>query len=153
MLRAGLRGDVVNLSQIQADQNLVTIGQIPNEPFHRSRQFFDQSRYGDNLFASSDAWLLIDINDFEFVTTGQIVFANCTNVSDGLARSNRVARNIKPEDEVYLPVGVFNQFFEFWGAINNPVRWWCFTIRFFDGHILSPSMLLGGQKFRATPFR
>ena len=52
-------------SQIEADQNALRIGHVPDHPSQRQRQLLDQGGGGDDLLAPGQGRLAVDIDDIQ----------------------------------------------------------------------------------------
>ena len=67
-------------SQVEAHKDSVLVGHVADEPAQRLWQFLDERRGGDDLLALGQRWLLVDVDDFQFVAILEVLLANRRDV-------------------------------------------------------------------------
>ena len=71
-------------SQVEAQQDTMGLRHVADESPQGKRQFLDQSRGGDDLFALRQSWVLGNIHDFQFIATVEVLLADFANIHDRL---------------------------------------------------------------------
>jgi hypothetical protein len=70
------------LSELEAEEDFLGIGEIADDAAERRRQLLDQRRRRQNLVLLGQLRILQDVDDLELIAAGQIGFADALEVLD-----------------------------------------------------------------------
>jgi hypothetical protein len=84
--------------KIEALQNLLGIGEIPDESSKGQGQLLDQGGSGDDLFLFQEGRLLIDVNHLEIIPAPEMFLTDPLNILDGANGNGCSASHIKSQD-------------------------------------------------------
>src|SRR6185312_10011496 len=83
--------------EIESDEHALEVGHVSDEQAQGRRQLLDQRRDGHDLLVAGELGLLVDVDDLERVSSGEVRLADVLDARDRARRRGRGPRHVQAQ--------------------------------------------------------